>query len=273
VKGVVAIARKEMRDSGRSGWLLAYAVLFSLLALGLSYLGQRNLGDVGFESFSRTTASLINLCLLLTPLVALTAGAGSIAGMRERGALDYMLSQPIDPWQLLAGKFLGLFGAVAVATAGGFGAAGVLIAASAPGVDAGLYLLLFCVVLALAAVSVAGGLAASVMAQSRAQALGIAVMAWFVLVLLFDLVLIGLVSSASLGGGGMLVALLLNPVEVVRVLTVIRLEPDLDVLGPFGAYVYDSLGRGGATVVLSAALIAWFVAFSVLGLTAFRRRA
>ena len=272
MNSALSIARKELRDSGRSGWLAAYGALFCLLALGLSYLGQRNLGDVGFENFSRTTASLINLCLLLTPLVALTAGAGSIAGMRERGTLDYLLSQPVDRWELLTGKFLGLFGAISVATAGGFGVAGILIAASAPGVDAGLYLLLFVVVLALTAITLAAGLTASVLASSRAQALGVAVMVWFVLVLFFDLVLIGLVSGTSLGGGGLLAALLLNPVEIVRVLTVIRLEPDLEVLGPFGAYVFDSFGRGGATLLLSAALAGWFALTAAAGLFAFARK-
>jgi hypothetical protein len=37
--------------------------------------------------------------------------------------------------------------------------------------------------------------------------------------------------------------------------------------------VYDNLGRGGATLLLSGALVAWFAALSALGLAAFRRRA
>jgi Cu-processing system permease protein len=268
----VSIARKELRDASRSGWLIGYAALFCLLALGLSYLGQRNLGDVGFENFSRTTASLINLCLLLTPLVALTVGAGAISGMRERGSLDYMLSQPIERWELLAGKFAGLFGAIALATAGGFGVAGILIAASAPGVDAALYLLLFVLVLGLTAVMLATGMTASVVASGRAQALGMAVMVWFLLVLFFDLVLIGLVSSTNLGPGAMLASMLLNPVEITRVLAVVQLEPELEVLGPFGAYVLDSFGRTGATLLLSGALAAWLAAGCGAAVVVFARR-
>ncbi|HXH23371.1 MAG TPA: ABC transporter permease subunit [Dehalococcoidia bacterium] len=272
MSAAATIARKELRDASRSGWLVGYAALFCLLALGLSYLGQRNLGDVGFENFSRTTASLVNLCLLLTPLVALTVGAGAIAGMRERGSLDYLLAQPIERWELLAGKFAGLFGAIALATGGGFGAAGLLIAASAPGVDAALYILLFALVLVLTAVMLAAGLTASVVANSRAQALGMAVMVWFVLVLFFDLVLIGLVSSANLGPGAMLASILLNPVEIARVLAVVQLEPELEVLGPFGAYVLDSFGRTGASLLLAGALLAWLAAGCAAAALSFGRR-
>src|SRR3972149_2090028 len=94
MNAVIAIARKEVRDAVAGRWLILYAAVFAVLALGLPYLGQRNLGALGFENFSRTTASLLNLCLLLAPLVALSLGAGSIAAERDRGHLTYLLSQP-----------------------------------------------------------------------------------------------------------------------------------------------------------------------------------
>ncbi len=92
------------------------------------------------------------------------------------------------------------------------------------------------------------------------QALGLALLVWFVAVLFFDLVLLGMVSSTSLGGSEMLVALLANPVEIVRVLAIIHLEPDLEVLGPFGTYLYDEVGTTNATLLLGAALVVWVVA-------------
>src|SRR3972149_3257846 len=94
MSAVLIVAKKEIRDALSNRWLLAYCGLLALLALTLSYLGQRNLGSLGFENFSRTTASLLNLCLLLVPLVALALGAGAIAGERDRGTLNYLLSQP-----------------------------------------------------------------------------------------------------------------------------------------------------------------------------------
>src|SRR3989337_971278 len=108
MSAVGTIARKEVREAISSRWLLLYAAAFAVLALALSYLGQRNLGSLGCENFSRTTASLINLCLLLAPLIALSLGAGSIAGEKDRGRLGYLLSQPLDRRELLLGQFLGL---------------------------------------------------------------------------------------------------------------------------------------------------------------------
>ncbi|HET8944624.1 MAG TPA: ABC transporter permease subunit [Dehalococcoidia bacterium] len=260
MNAVGAIMKKEVRDAVSSRWLLLYAAAFAVLALGLSYLGQRNLGSVGFENFSRTTASILNLCLLLAPLIALSLGAGTIAGERDRGNLTYLLSQPLSRWELLVGKYAGLVTAISVATIAGFGLAGVVIASFAHSMDVTTYVLLLVLVVALVAVMTGLGVIASVVSSNRVQALGIAMLVWFFAVLFFDLVLIGTVSSTSLGGTGLLAVVMLNPVEIVRILAIIHLEPDLQVLGPFGSYVLETLGTTGATALLSAALAAWVIA-------------
>ncbi len=272
MNAVTTIARKEVQDAVAGRWLPLYAAVFAALAFGLSYLGQKNLGGLGFENFSRTTASLLNLCLLLSPLIALSLGAGGIAGERDRGRLTYLLSQPISRLDLLLGKFVGLTSAIAIATIAGFGVGGVVIATFASSVDVSTYITLVCLILALTAVMTGLGLLISVVSTSRVQALGVAMMVWFVAVLFFDLVLIGAVSQTSLGGTGLLVALLLNPVEVVRVLAIIQLEPDLEVLGPFGSYLLESVGATGATAILSAALAAWAAIPIVAAAWLFARR-
>jgi Cu-processing system permease protein len=259
MNAVWTIAGKEVRDAVRSQWLLLYAIAFAVLALGLSYLGDRNLGSLGFENFSRTTASLINLCLLLAPLIALALGAGSIAGEKERGNLTYLLAQPLERWELLLGKYAGLLVSISIATIAGFGIAGIVIAFYAATMDVATYLMLLGLMIALIAVMVGIGMVTSVMSSSRVQALGIALLVWFFAVLFFDLVLIGLVSGASLEGRGLFVGVLLNPVEIVRVLAIIHLEPDLEVLGPFGSYLMEELGTGAATAALLGALAMWVV--------------
>lgn len=260
MNAVISVMRKEVRDAMGGKWLLLYAGIFALLALAVSYVGQRNLGSLGFDNFSRTTASLLNLCLLLAPLIALSLGAGAISGERDRGTLTYLLAQPISRMELLLGKFVGLLASIAIATIAGFGLAGLVIATYASAMDVGTYLLLLGLVLALIAVMTGLGVAASVVARTRVQALGLALLVWFVAVLFFDLVLIGLVSAASLGGPKLLIALLANPVEIVRVLAIIHLEPDLEVLGPFGTYMYDEVGTTNATFLLTGALAVWVAA-------------
>lgn len=254
---VIAIARRELRGALGSSWLIGYTITFAALALALAYLGERNLGSIGFENFSRTTASLLNLCLLLAPLVALLLGSGAIAGERDRGTLTYLLAQPVDRWELLLGKYAGVSLSIGVATTLGFGIAGVWIAIMTTSMAAGTYLMFVGLVLALVLVMTGIGLLASVLSTSRVQALGYALLVWAVTVFFFDLLLAGVVSATSMGGGGLLIALLLNPVEIVRVLAIVHLEPDLQILGPFGSYVLERVGRGGTTLLLGAALVVW----------------
>lgn len=40
-------------------------------------------------------------------------------------------------------------------------------------------------------------------------------------------------------------------------LAIIQLEPDLQVLGPFGSYLLENMGAGAATAILAGALAAW----------------
>lgn len=270
MKATLTIARKELKDVLKSDWLLGYTVLFAVLALTISYLGQRNLGGLGFEGFSRTTASLLNLSLLLTPLVGLAAGAGAIAGMRDHGSLSYLLAQPVRPLEVLVGKYMGQVTAIGLATIAGFGMAGIVIAMASPAMSVGFYLLLLGLVIVLSAVMVGIGLLVSVMSRDRGQAIGIVIGVWFFFVLFFDLVLVGMVSSSALGGAALLTALLANPVEVVRLLMVLNLDSEMTVLGPFGAYLMDSFGASGATVLLSVAMLVWLLVPLGVGSVLFR---
>ncbi|MBA4180212.1 MAG: hypothetical protein C0506_06435 [Anaerolinea sp.] len=250
------ILRKELRDAFRSRWLLAFAATFAVLALTLS-LVQGSSGDLGAQGFNRTTAGLINLCLLLVPLLALVLGAGAIAGERERGTLATLLSQPISPAQLVLGKYFGLVLAVWMALALGFGAAGMLMALVSPVTDVTHYMLFVVLSAVLAAAMLSVGLLISVFSDGRLKALSVAIVVWFLLVLLYDLGAVGLALSVSSSGRSLLLVVLGNPIEAVRILAIMSLESDLDILGPLGSYVTNEVGRGTGVALLSAALAAW----------------
>ena len=70
-----------------------------------------------------------------------------------------------------------------------------------------------------------------------------------------------------------MLALLANPVEIVRVLAIIHLEPDLEILGPFGSFLLQEFGIQGATAILVAALVAWVVVPVTLAARLFDRSA
>jgi Cu-processing system permease protein len=105
---ILILAQKELRDARKNRWFLLYAIAFTGLSLALAWVSLSGAGNYGLAGFGRTSASLINLILLIVPLMGLTLGALSLAGEREQGSLLYLLAQPINQVELLLGKFIGL---------------------------------------------------------------------------------------------------------------------------------------------------------------------
>jgi Cu-processing system permease protein len=254
----IIIMRKELRDAVRSRWLIAYAVAFTVLALALTLAGSG--GDsLGSQGFNRTTAALINLCLFLVPMLALMVGADSIAGERERGTLVTLLAQPISKTELLLGKYLGTTIALWMAIALGFGAAGLAVALFSPLTDIGHYLLFILLSALLGSAMLSIGMFISVAAGGRLKALAFAVLAGFALVLFYDVGVISFALAAAPSGRALLLTVLANPVEAVRILAIMSIESDLQLLGPLGAYMSEEVGVRVSTVLLCAALAVWAV--------------
>ena len=266
------LVKKELMDAVTSRWLIAYAVLLGALGFAATSTGVDSASGMALQAFGRTTATLMNLCLLLAPLVAVLMGAASIAGEKERGTLEHLLAQPISRTGLLLAKHASLLGALTIATLAGFLPAGILIAASAgPGVLP--YYLIFPAIASLASAAMAGvGLWISVVSRSAVQSQGSAVFAWFGFVLLYDLVLMGSLAAGSIPAEGIAASLVLNPIDAARVLGVLLLEPDLYLLGPAGAYLMARLSPAGAAAVLLASLAVWSVLPVVAAMVQFRLR-
>ena len=251
------IIRKEIRDAIGNRWLLGYAALLGALGLAATATGLDSTSGLALQAFGRTTATLMNLCLLLAPLVAVLMGAGAIAGERERGTLEHLLAQPLTRTGLLLGKHAGLLTALTLATLAGFVPAGVLIAANSGVGMIGHYLLFPAIATLAAAAMAAVGLLISVWSRSAVQAQGTAVFAWFAFVLLYDLLLMGSLAASGMPAEWLAAALIANPVDAARVLGVLALEPDLYLLGPAGAFIAARFSHAGAAAVLLAALAAW----------------
>lgn len=270
------VIRKELRDAVGNRWLIGYAAVLGALGLAATATGLDSTSGLALQAFGRTTATLMNLCLLLAPLVAVLMGAASIAGERDRGTLEHLLAQPLSRTGLLMSKHAGLLLALTLATVAGFLPAAVLLVARGGASLLGHYLL-FPAIASLAGAAMAGvGLLISVSSRSAVQAQGAAVFAWFGFVLLYDLVLIGALSVSGMRAEWLAAALVANPVDAARVLGVLALEPDLYLLGPAGAYLAARLSRLGAAVLLLSALAAWTVTPAAIAAMKFalpRRRA
>jgi Cu-processing system permease protein len=256
---ILPVVRKELRDAIGNRWLIGYAAILGLLGFAATATGIDSTSGLAIQAFGRTTATLMNLCLLLAPLVAVLMGAGSIAGEQERGTLEHLLAQPLSRTGLLLGKHAGLLVALTAATLVGFLPAGVLIVSAAgPGLIG--HYLLFPAIAGLAGAAMSGlGLLISVSSRSAVQAQGTAVFAWFAFVLLYDLVLMGSLAVSGMPAEWVAVSLVANPVDAARVLGVLALEPDLYLLGPAGAYLAARFSGAGAAWLLLSSLMLWTI--------------
>jgi Cu-processing system permease protein len=264
------MAAKEFRDRVRSRWVLAVAIVFAIFAMAIAYFGAAQQGAIGFRGLAYTIASLVSLVIYLIPLIALMLGFDAIVGERERGSLDLLLSMPITRSELLLGKFLGLAAALALPTLGGFGLVGGMIAWQG-GWNALFHyggFIFSTLLLGLAFLSIA--VLISVLAKDRTRASGTAIAAWFFLVLIYDLLLLGaLVATGGETGGEtgaalFPVLLLLNPADVYRLLNIFSLEEVKTIYG-LATVFPDSLAN---PALLGGVMTAWIVV--PLGVAAWR---
>lgn len=266
------IIRKELHDARGNRWLYLYALIVALLGIVIASTGLSGGGALTLQVFGRTTATLVNLCLFLAPLVAVTVGTATISGERDQGTLDQLLAQPLTRTELLLGKYLGLWIALFAATLVGFAPAGVIIGLHAT-LGESLHFLLYPILSQLLiSVMLAIGLFISVKAKSRAQATAVGIAVWFVCVLAYDILLLGSLSVISLPSNILAMILFLNPVDASRILAILSLEPDLYVLGPAGAYLVDTFGSAGSALLLLTALVSWVVIPVHFALRAFSLR-
>lgn len=228
---ILSVARKEFRDDFRSRWTLAVTVIFAALALGIAYFGAVASGRVGFTSFNATVASLTTLAAFVIPLIGLLIAHDTLVGEHEGGTLLLLLSYPLSRAELSTGKLLGHGGALAVGTLAGFGGAFVLLQVLAPQARTSASWAAIALFLSSACLLGLGfiglGCLISALTHEKARAAGLALLAWFVFVVLFDLTLLAVL---VMSGGSALersvfpYLLLLDPIDVFRLINLLGLK-------------------------------------------------
>ena len=253
------IARQELIINIRNKWTLIFAVVFGALVVSISYFGLRAEGFSGMQSFTRTSASILNLVLYLVPLVALTMGTLSFTG--DKGAMELLYSQPVLRSEVQLGKLLGVFGSMALSTLIGFTLAGAIIV-GANGLD-GLarYALFVLLALVLALVFLCLSVLVSTANQRKAKAFGVALFLWFFFVLFYDLLAIGgtLLLKGKAANMVLFLSLFGNPVDMVRVASLMTLD-GVTIFGAAGAALLRFLGgKTSGVLLLMFGLTIWVV--------------
>jgi len=267
------VARQELVLAARSRWTQIFAAVFAALALAVAASGYVLSGGHGVQDFARTAASLVQLVLLLVPLTSLLIGVLSLAP--ERGAAELLFSQPVSRRTILLGKLLGLFEALVGAQALGFGAAGLVIFSKSGSEGIAGFLMLFAASAALTAIflGLAALLAAAAIGRRRTRALALALVVWFVAVVLFDVAALGLASLLPSGPASrvLIMAVIVNPVDAVRTATLLGIEGAAAFGAASLAFLRFTRGPWGAAALLGLSLLFWIAVPALAAVERLRR--
>lgn len=268
------ITGKEVRDSLRNRWVLAASVLLAALALSLGFLGSSPTGSVKVDPLTVTVVSLSSLSIFLIPLIAMLLSYDALIGEIERGTMALLLSYPVSRVQILAGKFIGHIIILTLATAAGYGLAGIALQLANGGIDIAAwkpFALLIAASVVLGAAFLAMGYVISAKVKERGTAAGVAIGVWLFFVVIFDMTLLGVLvadSEQTITAPVVEGILLLNPADIYRLLNLTGYENTAMYAGMAGLSEQISL----TVPVLLAAQVLWVFVPLVLAAWIFGRR-
>ena len=186
--------------------------------------------------------------MAILPVFILITTVRSVAGDREAGVFEYLLSLPIGLaawyWGKLMGRFMVVFLPVLLA----------LLAAVAWGLVGGHDIpwaaLMFNIALlvSLAWCFLGIGILISSLARSADVAQGSAFLVWLVLLMFLDLILIGVMIREQAPPELVVGISLANPLQVFRTASMALFDPQLTLLGPAAWVILDAFGRVGYMV-------------------------
>jgi Cu-processing system permease protein len=255
------LARIHARDVLRSRWIVVYAASFFLLAEGLlRFTGSDSMAVLGMGTVT----------LMLVPLATLVLATVYVYGARD--FLETLLAQPVRRGALFAGLYLGLSLPMAVAFLAGVG---VPLAARGFGDvgarGAGVTVLATGVLLTLSFTAIACCVAFFV--EDRLRGLSVALAVWLVLGVLYDGVVLTLVTMLADHPleKPLLALTFANPIDLARVLLLLRLDVAA-LMGYTGAAFQRFFSAGAGAALAIAALALWAIVPVAAGARQFRRK-
>ena len=253
------VALYQMRDVARSRWLIAYTLFFLLLTDALFRFGGGG---------SRTLLSMVDIVLFIVPLVTIVFGTMYLYNARE--FTELILAQPVRRRAVFGGLYAGLVVPLATGFVVGTGLPFLLHgtgdAAATLAAVLGIGVLLTFVFGALA-------LLIAIRADDRLTGLGIAIGVWLVSAVVYDglvLLVVSIFADYPLERP-MLGAMLANPVDLARVVLLLRFDVAA-LLGYTGAVFAQFFGGAKGTAIAAGALAVWVAVPLALAARAFTRK-
>lgn len=238
-------AQTDILESLRAKWFLVYSFIFGGLVALLFVFGLTESRVMGFTGLSRLMVTYIQLAMAILPVFVLITTVRSVAGDREAGVYEYLLSLPIGLaawfWGKLVGRFLVVFLPVFLA----------MVAAIAWGASKGatvpwaLFIYYTGLLMALAWCFLGLAMLLSTLTRSADVAQASAFVLWLTLLLFLDLILLGVMIRGHLPPETAVALALINPLQVFRTAAMLLLDQQLVMLGPSAYVILDAFGQAG----------------------------
>ena len=229
-------AKLDIVESLRARWFQIYTLVFGGIVALLFIFGLTESRVLGFIGLSRLLVTYIQLTMAILPIFVLITTVRSLAGDREAGVFEYLLSLPVALnawfWGKMIGRYIVVFAPVFLAMAG------AVVWGTIDGIEIPWEMFAYYTGL-LASMSLCFlgiGMLISVLARTTDMAQGAAFMIWLVLLLFLDLILLGVMIQGRIDPEIAVSLALINPLQVFRTAALAMFDPQLIVLGP-AAYV------------------------------------
>jgi ABC-2 type transport system permease protein len=235
----------DIIESLRAKWFIVYTSVFGGIVVLLFVFGITESRIMGFTGLTRLLITYIQLTIAILPVFVLITTVRSVAGDREAGVFEYLLSLPISLAAWFWGRFLGRF--IVVFLPVFLAMIGAVIWASIKGAEIpwGLFLSYTGLLLAVAWCFLGIGMLISSIARSSDVAQGLAFMVWLVFLLFLDLILLGIMIREGLPSDTAVLLSLLNPLQVFRTAAMVLFDPQLVILGPSAYVILDRFSDTG----------------------------
>ncbi len=264
-------ANLDFTESIRSRWFLVYVLVFGVSMILMLMSGLTESRVLGFAGLSRTLITYIQLCMAVLPVFIMLTTVRSVAGDREAGVFEYLLSLPVTLSAWYWGKFLGRFTVVFLPVFLAMAAAAIWALLAGHDVPWVEFVFAILMLLSLAWCFLGVGMLISTLTRSPDVAQGAAFVVWLALLLFLDLILLGALVKEQAPPALVVGVALINPMQVFRTATMVLFDPQLVLLGPAAHIILDAFGRAGFLVYGFLYPIVVGCLSAVLGFLIFRR--
>ncbi len=262
----------DISESVRSKWFALYALVFGGLIATLFVFGLTESRVMGFTGLSRMLVTYIQLTMAILPIFVLLSTVRSLAGDREAGVYEYMLSLPVSLSSWYWGRFVGRFIVVFMPVFAAMGislAVGMLMGAEEiPWRDFAWYSALL---VSLSFCFLGIGFLISSLSRNSDFAQTMAFFLWLVMLMFLDLILIGLLIQFQTPAPVVVGLALTNPLEVFRIGAMMLFDSQLILLGPVAYIILDNFGNAGFMAYALAYPLLLGLALAGIGFWLFRR--